>query len=159
LRKMLLRWARSNVRENLVMLSFIMRRFRPADSGSGWIRLFSATQLLRMTFGEAFKFALAAQLCMAPVPTLISMAVGCIVAATLPALIYQLRYGGWFGWQWAIPYAFFWLFSLFWISIWGLITAPCSGWLTRDSVKVATPPKQPAVSQPLSISKILSKAA
>ncbi len=52
---MLLRWARSNVRENLVMLSFIMGRFRPADSGSGWIRLFSATQLFRMTMGEAIQ--------------------------------------------------------------------------------------------------------
>jgi len=159
LRKMLLRWARSNVRENLVMLSFIMRRFRPADSGSGWIRLFSATQLLRMTFGEAFKFALAAQLFLAPMPTLMSMAVGCIIAASLPALVYQRRYGGWFGWQWAIPYAFFWLFSLFWISVWGLITAPCSGWLTREPAKVSIPPKQPMVPQPIGVGKIFSKAA
>lgn len=148
LRKMLLRWARSNVRENLVLLSFIIHRFRPAGSGCGWIRLFSATQLFRMTLGEAFKFALAAQLYLVPVPTLMSIAVGCIISASLPALVYQRRYGSWFGWRWAIPFAFFWLFSLSWISIWGLVTAPCSGWLTRELAKVSISLKQPTVPQP-----------
>jgi hyaluronan synthase len=159
LRRMLLRWARSNVRENLVMLSFITGRFRPADSGSGWIRLFSATQLFRMTMGEASKFAVAAQLYLAFVPTLIAMAAGCIIGAVLPALVYQWRHGGWFGWRWAIPYAFYWLFCLCWISLWGLVTAPRSGWLTREPAKDATQPKLPAVSQPGDAQKVFSKAA
>ncbi len=159
LRRMLLRWARSNVRENLVMLSFITGRFRPSDSGSGWIRLFSATQLLRMTLGEASKFAVAAQLYLFPVPTLVIMAMGCIISAALPALVYQRRYGGWFGWRWAIPYAFFWLFCLCWISLWGLVTAPSSGWLTREPAKVAQLPKLPTVSQPSIVHKVFSKAA
>jgi len=159
LRRMLLRWARSNVRENLVMLTFIMGRFRPADSGSGWIRLFSATQFFRMTMGEASKFAVVAQLFLVPVPTLMIMAVGCIIGAVLPALVYQRRHGGWFGWQWAIPYAFFWLFGLCWISLWGLVTAPRSGWLTREPARVAQLPKLPAVTQPASVHKLFSKAA
>jgi hyaluronan synthase len=159
LRKMLLRWARSNVRENLVMLSFIMGRFRPADSGSGWIRLFSATQLFRMTMGEASKFAVAAQLYLAFVPTLIAMAIGCIIGAVLPAVVYQWRHGGWFGWRWAIPYAFYWLFALCWISLWGLVTAPRSGWLTRDSVSVIPGAKPITVSRPDVVNKVFSKAA
>ena len=159
LRRMLLRWARSNVRENLVMLSFITRRFRPADSGSGWIRLFSVTQFFRMTLGEASKFAVAAQLFLFPVPTLVIMAVGCIISAALPALVYQRRYGGWFGWRWAIPYAFFWLFCLCWISLWGLVTAPSSGWLTREPAKVTRLPKLPTILKPDSVHKIFSKAA
>jgi hyaluronan synthase len=159
LRRMMLRWARSNVRENLVMLSFIIGRFRPADSGSGWIRLFSATQLFRMTMGEASKFALAAQLYLAFVPTLMIMMAGCIISALLPALVYQWRYGGWFGWRWAIPYAFFWLFGLCWISLWGLVTAPRSGWLTRELAKGAIQPKLPVVLQPDRSQKVFSKAA
>jgi hyaluronan synthase len=159
LRKMLLRWARSNVRENLVMLCFILRRFRPADSGSGWIRLFSATQLFRMTMGEASKFAVAAQLYLSFVPTLIAMAIGCVIGAVLPAVVYQWRHGGWFGWRWAIPYAFYWMFGLCWISLWGLITAPRSGWLTRDLAKGAIQPMLPVVAQPGTEEKAFSKAA
>ena len=159
LRRMLLRWERSNVRENLVMLSFIMGRFRPADSGGGWIRLFSATQLFRMTLGEAFKFAVVAQLLLAPVYTLVILAVGCIISASLPALVYQKRRGGWFGWRWAIPYSFYWLFCLYWISFWGLLTASRSGWLTRGLLKVAPPSKLPTGIPTASTSSILSKAA
>jgi hyaluronan synthase len=159
LRRMLLRWARSNVRENLVMLSFIMGRFRSADSGSGWIRLFSATQLFRMTMGEASKFAVAAQLYLAFVPTLIAMAIGCIIGAVLPAVVYQWRYGGWFGWRWAIPYSFYWLFCLCWISLWGLVTAPRSGWLTRGLPNIDQPPQQSKALETTGTSGMFSKAA
>jgi len=159
LRRMLLRWARSNVRENLVMLSFIIGRFRPTDSGSGWIRLFSTTQFVRMTLSEAFKFVVVAQLLMAPVHTLFLLAVACIISASLPALVYQKRYGGWFGWRWAIPYAFYWLFCLYWISLWGLLTAFRSGWLTRELPNIAQPSKLTAALPTASASRVFSKAA
>jgi hyaluronan synthase len=159
LRKMLLRWARSNVRENLVMLSFMIGRFRPVDGGSGWIRLFSTTQFIRMTLGEAFKFAVMTQLMLAPVHTLFTLAVACIISASLPALVYQKRYGGWFGWHWAIPYAFYWLFCLCWISFWGLLTAFRSGWLTRGLIDVAPPSKRPTARPTANTSRIFSKAA
>ena len=155
----MLRWARSNVRENLVMLSFMMGRFRPTDSGSGWIRLFSTTQCIRMTMGKAFKFAVVAQLLMAPVYTLFILAVACIISASLPALVYQKRHGGWFGWLWAIPYSFYWLFCLYWISLWGLLTASHSGWLTRELPKVAQPSKLPTALPTASTSRVISKAA
>jgi len=159
LRKMLLRWARSNVRENLVMLSFIIGRFRPTDSGSGWIRLFGTTQFIRMTLGEAFKFAVVAQLLLTPVNTLLILAVACIISAFLPALVYQKRYGGWFGWRWAIPYAFYWLFCLYWISFWGLLTASRSGWLTRELPNVAQPSELPMDLPTASTPRVFSKAA
>jgi len=159
LRRMLLRWARSNVRENLVMLSFILRRFRPNDSGGGWLRLFSATQLFRMTLGEALKFAVVAQLVLAPVYTLVALSVGCIIGAALPALVYQKRHGGWFGWRWAIPYSFYWLLCLYWISLWGLLTAPRSAWLTRGKLKAAPSSKIPTGIPTASTSNMLSKAA
>lgn len=161
LRRMLLRWARSNVRENLVMLSFIIGRFRPADNGSGWIRLFSTTQFIRMVLGEAFKFAVMAQLLLYPVHTLCMLSVACIISAFLPALVHQKRHGGWFGWRWAIPYSFYWLLFLYWISLWGLLTASRSGWLTRGlpSSSAAQTSKQPAALPASGISGIFSKAA
>ena len=132
LRRMLLRWERSNVRESLAMISFLVKPFRKGDTGGGWIRLLSATQLLRMTVGQAFKITLALQVVLSPITTVLSVIAGCFIAAILPAVIHQLRYGGWFGWQWAIPYSFFWMAALSWISVWGLVTAPRSGWLTRE---------------------------
>jgi hyaluronan synthase len=159
LRKMLLRWARSNVRENLVMLSFMIGRFRPNDTGSGWIRLFSTTQFIRMIIGEAFKFAVAAQLLMAPVHTLSMLAVACIISACLPALVHQKHHGGWFGWRWAISYSFYWLLCLYWISLWGLLTAYRSGWLTRELPNVDRPSKMTAARPTASAPGVLSKAA
>jgi hyaluronan synthase len=132
LRRMLLRWARSNVRENLVMLAFLIRRFRPHDSGAGWIRFFTATQLFRMTFGEAFKFAVLVQLALTPLPTIGFLTIGCLISAVVPAVVHQKRRGGWFGWKWALPYTFYWLYTLSWIPLWGVFTASRSGWLTRD---------------------------
>ncbi len=157
LRRMLLRWARSNVRENLVMVRFLVKRFRTGHNGSGWIRLFSATQLFQMALGEAFKFGVLIQLCLAPFATFRVLVIGCFIGAILPALVHQWRYGGWFGWQWAIPYSFFWVFGLSWISLWGLLTASRSSWLTRGPV----PAKAGAVaalasSQP---PKVFSRAA
>lgn len=143
LRRMLLRWARSNVRENLVMLRFVTRRFRPHDSGGGWLRLFSATQLLRLTIGESFKVAVLVQLAMKPLLTLGFLAAGCLISSIVPAVVHQIRRGGWFGWRWALPYCLFWLFTLSWIPLWGVFTAPKSGWLTRE-----LPEGTPATAQP-----------
>ncbi len=159
LRKMLLRWARSNVRENLVMFSFITHRFRPMDSGSGWIRLFSATQLIRLTIGEGLKFALAAQLLLNPFSTAMLIAVGCLLSALLPSLVYQRQYGTWFGWLWAMSFSFFHIFYLSWISVWGLITANRSGWLTRENVNTPGPKKQVYKDHNTHMQKIFSKAA
>ena len=139
LRRMLLRWARSNVRENLAMISFLIKPFRTGHSGSAWIRLFSFTQLVRMALGEAFKVALMIQMVLCPLLTLVLICLGCFTAAILPGVVHQLRYGGWFGWRWAIPYSVFWLFGLSWISLWGLATAPRSGWLTRVIPSVREP--------------------
>ncbi len=138
LRKMLMRWARSNIRENLVMLSFICRPFRPADSGGHWLRLFSVTQLFSMITSTVFKLAVLIHLILVPASTLNLLVVGCLVSGILPAIVYQMRYGSWFGWRWALSFSFYWLFTLSWIPIWGLLTATQSGWLTR-SLPIAVP--------------------
>jgi hyaluronan synthase len=162
LRRMLLRWARSNVRENLVMLSFVVGRFRTDDSGSGWVRLFSATQLIRMTLGESFKVAVLAELVIMPLLTLKLLVIGCFVSAILPAVVYQIRHRGWLGWRWALPYSFYFLVGLAWIPLWGMFTASRSGWLTRQLPTTASTVVLPTVLSapaPRGTRKVFSKAA
>lgn len=160
LRRMLLRWARSNVRENLVMFAFMLGRFRTGDSGSGWIRLFSFTQIVRMTVTESLKLAIIVQLVLAPAATLAALALGAMLSSILPAVVHQFRYGGWFGWRWAVPFSFFWLAALSWIPMWGFFTAANSGWLTRGAAgSDRSKQRRPVVALPKPGSKAFSKAA
>jgi hyaluronan synthase len=139
LRRMLLRWARSNVRESLVMTTFLFRRFRSGDSGGGYIRFFGFLQLFWMVMGEALKVNIIANLFADVFETVWLMGIGCLLSAILPAVIYHIRYKSWLGWLWAMPYAFFSAFGLFWISSWGLLSASRSGWLTRGLVQTPGP--------------------
>ncbi|MDR3570417.1 MAG: glycosyltransferase [Syntrophobacteraceae bacterium] len=142
LRRMLLRWARSNVRESIVMMTFVSRRFRKGDGGGGWIRFISGMQMFQLTVGEALKIGILAEFLMKPLPTFRVLVVGCLINALLPAAIYHVRYRTWFGWMWAVPYSFLSVFILSWISLWGLLSASRSGWLTRDVQTTAEPAEQ-----------------
>ncbi len=132
LRRMLTRWARSNVRENLVMLTFVFKNFRRTDSGAGWVRLFGVMQLVRMTIFEALKCVLVIGLIVQPVLVLTSLLIGGLVSALVPSIVYALRYRSGFGFRWALPFAYYWLFLLSWIPLWGMFSARNSGWLTRN---------------------------
>lgn len=159
LRRMLLRWARSNVRENLIMLTYVFRRFRSGDSGGGWVRLFGATLILRMTLTEALKCAFFVQLILAPMTALPVLAAGAGIASIVPALVHHRRHGGFFGCRWALPYSFFWMTGLCWISLWGIFTASRSGWLTRDLQRIVPFKKTSTASQPAPAPKVFPKAA
>jgi hyaluronan synthase len=135
LRKMLTRWARSNVRESLVMFTYVFRRFRASGEGANWIRLFSLTQMVRMTLFEALKCALLLAVVMNADVTLFVIALGCLSASLIPGSVYLLRHRSLFGFRWAAPFAFFWLLCLSWIPFWGMLTASNSGWLTRTMPK------------------------
>lgn len=135
LRRMLLRWARSNVRESLVMTQYLFKNFRKKDDG-GWIlRLAGIIELLYLPVVEALKFSLVASILLYPWKTLTALLLGGVLGAVLPAVIYQFRKRGLFGVKWALFYVFFWMTCLSWISFWGLFTAQRSGWLTRGLSK------------------------
>ncbi|MCL5405937.1 MAG: glycosyltransferase [Deltaproteobacteria bacterium] len=142
LRRMLLRWARSNVRESIVMMTFVIRKFRKGDAGGGWIRCISGMQMFRLTVGEALKVGVLAEFLMKPLPTFRVLVVGCLISSLVPAAVYELRYRTWFGWLWAVPYSFLSVFILSWISLWALMSAPRSGWLTRDLQTALEPSEQ-----------------
>lgn len=130
--RMLLRWARSNVRECLVMLQFLPRRFRPDDDGAWWVRLSGLLEAAFLPATEILKIVCLFGVVAAPLPGLRVVAAGCLAGALLPAVVYQFRRPGLYGIVWGVAYCFFWVFALSWISLWGLVTAGRSGWLTRD---------------------------
>lgn len=142
LRLMLTRWARSNVRESLVMFNYVFKGFRKRGEGANWIRLFTVTQMIRITVFEALKCALLVALLMHPYHAFLAIISACAFAAIIPSVVYFLRHRTSFGFRWALPYTLYWMFCLSWIPLWGILTATNSGWLTRalpEEKKYGTP--------------------
>lgn len=139
LRLMLTRWARSNVRESLVMFNFVFKDFRKRGEGANWVRLFSVTQMIRITVFEALKCALLVALVIHTYGALLTVLFACVFAAVIPGVVYFLRHRTGFGFRWALPYTLYWMFCLSWIPLWGILTASNSGWLTRDLPEDETP--------------------
>lgn len=129
--RMLLRWARSNVRECLVMTQFLYGRFRRPGDGAAWVRVAGTVELLLFPLMESMKVGLLLTLLLHPLSLINIVACGCTVAAILPACVYFLRRPTVSCYPLALTYAIFWVFGLSWVTFWGLYSAGCSGWLTR----------------------------
>ncbi|NCC23624.1 MAG: glycosyltransferase family 2 protein [Deltaproteobacteria bacterium] len=127
--KMLLRWARSNIRETLALCRFAFKRFRPEGATGARINLL--VHLLRMSVGECFKLSLPLVLMIWPLLAGYNLLIGLVTAALVPALFHFVRNRN-TDFLWAFPYAAFWLVGLSWISLYALVTPHRNGWLTRD---------------------------
>ncbi|MBU1276395.1 MAG: glycosyltransferase [Proteobacteria bacterium] len=126
--RMLMRWARSNVRETLVMMSFLFRRFRQTPALGARVQL--VLQLFQMTAGEWLKLGALGVILANPEIMLVNVLYASVAGAMIPALIYVLRRRD-SNFLWAFPYSLFWITALGWISLWALITPHRNGWLTR----------------------------
>lgn len=126
--KMLLRWARSNVRETLVMAGFIFKRFRETPALGARINLLLL--LHRMTLCEMLKVWSMTILFAYPTLFLFNVFTGAVLFSMIPALLYLSRYKD-SNFLWAIPYSLFYLVGLSWISLYALFTPHRTGWLTR----------------------------
>ncbi|SKA29664.1 glycosyltransferase family 2 protein, partial [Desulfococcus multivorans] len=136
LAKMFLRWARSNVRETIVMAGFIFKRFRRTPALGARINLL--LHLHRMTIGEILKIWSLGVIVFYPTLFLLNMFTGAILFSMIPGLFYLYRHKD-SNFLWAIPYSLFWLIGLSWISLYALFTPHRTGWLTRDLKDQATP--------------------
>lgn len=128
LARMFLRWARSNVRESLVMAGFAYRRFRAGGQLGARINLTLA--IVRTVASGLLFVPLVIGLCVEPsmLPWLV---LATAISALLPAAVFastRTARGAW----WAFPYALYSLVFLGWITPWALITSHRSGWLTRQ---------------------------
>lgn len=147
--RMFLRWARSNVRESLVLASFVFTRFRP-ESAVG-ARINATWALLRIVVAAGL--FLPVTMAVLAAPHLAAWLVfGGVASAALPAAIYTSTRSadvGWFralaGAVWAMPYGVLSVFALSWIGPYALVTPQRSGWLTRGLTAPPPAPSTPAL--------------
>ncbi|MBC8419719.1 MAG: glycosyltransferase [Proteobacteria bacterium] len=131
--RMFLRWARSNIRETIVMSRFAFRRFRRSPATGARINLLQAW--LNMIVGQFMKVVGLWYLILTPELVAINMLVGAAIAAIAPGVLYAIRYRI-IDAIWAWPYGVFWMFGLSWIALFALVTPHKTGWLTRRTTDI-----------------------
>jgi hyaluronan synthase len=125
--KMFLRWARSNIRETVVMSRFVFTRFRPNRLGAqlnflhSVVNLFGATVMIFGTLGCIL---------WKPQAFLAQILLGAELMALIPGAFYACKYRS-SNALWAFAYSLFWLAGLAWISPYALLTVGNNKWLTR----------------------------
>lgn len=129
--RMLLRWARSNVRETIVMSRFAFRRFRETPATGARINLLLGWR--NMTVGQIMLIFTAVHFVTMPMVFGVNLVIGAAIASAVPGLFYAIRYRSGNA-VWATPYSCFWVFGLTWIGFYALFTAHKSRWLTRGLV-------------------------
>lgn len=132
--RMLLRWARSNVRETVVLGSFIFRRFRPGP-----------TLGIRVLFLQHAASMLAAGLSFAPSVVVLALApqlvlwlaLGALAMAAIPCTTYAVYRNHPARCFWGLAYGLTSAFALAWIAPLALLTPHVTGWLTRGQLQPA----------------------
>jgi hyaluronan synthase len=128
--RMFLRWARSNIRETIVMSRFAFRRFRKTPAAGARVNLLIGW--LNLSVGQGVKVLGAIHLFLIPQFFGLNLLLGAALGALAPAILYAFRYRSIQG-VWAWPYSLFWLFGLAWIGMYAVITPHKNGWLTRQA--------------------------
>jgi hyaluronan synthase len=141
--KMFLRWARSNIRETIVLWRFMWRPFR--SNHVGWFRFNMVLVLLSLTLPTLF-VAHGAFLAWTTNGYLLNYALATVVGGMVMAGVYYRNERD-AGWVWLVFYQFFWVTCLSWIMPYALFTMQNTGWLTRrSSRRVSTKPESPVSS-------------
>lgn len=126
--KMFIRWARSNVRENIEMFKYVFKNFR-AGKKSGTRLLFINQSLIILT-SYPFLFFMLFFAFTQPILFLSSTFVSIVVLSTFTVLFYAKNYNIKESF-WAYTYSILYTFGLFWVTPYAIITANKRGWLTR----------------------------
>jgi hyaluronan synthase len=129
--KMLLRWARSNIRETIVLNRFLFTNFRPSGRHLTAFRvnmlLVLATLIVPyLLVGNGWSLAF-----QSGTFALRSMALVIAYGATMAAVYYRNERDH--DWIWLMAYEFFWVIGLAWIMPYAALTLRRTGWLTRGS--------------------------
>ena len=126
--KMFIRWARSNVRENLAMAKYVFTDFRKGNKlGS---RLLFVSQFLRIVMSYPFVIFMLFFVLTHPLLFLGSTLMSILVASSFAVAFYAYRYDLKES-IWAYSYSILYTFALFWITPYAIATANKRGWLTR----------------------------
>lgn len=128
LHKMFTRWGRSNVRETLMMNKFAFSNFRDGNKigerfvfVNQWVKLLLAFPIVMLMFYFLFSN---------PVLYIVSALASAFIFSSFQMLFFSLKYN-FKDSLWAYPYSVFYMFALFWIFPFSIITVKNGGWLTR----------------------------
>jgi len=127
--KMLLRWARSNVRETLAMGKFIFKKFRTGSTFGARVNFIMSC--ISLIFPKALVGMFISCLFFDSQTYLSQLMFGTVIASTAPAVFYAMRRKD-SDLLWAYAYGLFWMASLWWITPWSILTAKNGNWLTRE---------------------------
>ena len=142
--KMLLRWARSNIRETIVMSRFLFTSFR--RSGKSGARINFILNCFNLLMPRALAGALVAGAYIESDVYLLQLLAGASVWACASAIFYALRRRNSDA-LYAFAYSVFWLFGLSWITPYAMLTPANGKWMTRE---LKAGPLKPA-GQPLDV--------
>lgn len=127
--KMLIRWERSNVRESIMMAKFAFSNFREGNKSA--IRFMLMMQWLKLIMAIPFFFVLIYFVLAHPVLFISSSLSGILIFSSIQMVFYAKKYN-FSEALLAYVYSIFYMFTLFWITPYAIVTAGKSGWLTRE---------------------------
>ena len=127
--KMLIRWERSNVRESIMMAKFAFSNFREGNKSA--IRFMLVMQWLKLIMAIPFFFVLIYFVLAHPILFVTSSLSGILIFSSIQMLFYAKKYN-FSEALLAYVYSIFYMFTLFWITPYAIVTAGKSGWLTRE---------------------------
>ena len=129
--KMFLRWARSNIRENIAMLRFAFKKLN-----WNWIGLQINLFMQIIWMFTPICFILTTAYCIAVDALAFFYSVITVITlwSTIPAFFYACRYSKNES-LWSYVYGIFNFLALSWIAPYALLTIHQSGWLTRENQK------------------------
>jgi hyaluronan synthase len=135
LRRMFTRWERSNVRENIMMSKFALRKFRTSSTFKPRILLFNQW----LTIISAYPSLIVMLLVIVSYPRLFlsSTIISVAIFSIIPALYYAVKHSKRNS-IWIFTYNIFYSFTLFWITPYAILTASKRGWLTRKDTEIET---------------------
>ena len=139
--KMFLRWARSNIRETLVLLSYLFKPFRTDHLWGFRINsVLIASTLVIPYFFIAHSYYL---LLSNPFWLFRYLIMIAIMSAPMAVIYYRNERDS--DLAWVVAYEFFWIFACQWIMPYAFLTCRRQGaWITRGETKKALPPKRPS---------------
>ena len=154
--KMLIRWTRSDIRENLIMLGVFFRRFEPFNFDLLGLQLNLVVQSIAILLPLVFLPMGICGFVMSPLSFLYYTVVGTMVWSTVPAVIYAMRYSRSES-VWSFIYGLYSIPCLSWICVYSLFTVQNSKWMTRGVA--AKKPSILTVTQSISVAAIRDRAA
>lgn len=132
--KMLLRWTRSDIRENILMVPAVFRGL--CSPGIRSINLFLHWVMLFVNMLLPFIFLPLSVYLAATAPDIkFHLAFFCLSAtlwSLIPAIVYVRERQSFRQTIWAFMYGFYSAFALSWIAVYSVLTVKNSGWLTRE---------------------------